>query len=414
MKHFFIPFILTCIISITNAQDTAKTNKTSTKIEVHGFIKTDYWYDSRQVVYAREGLFTLFPEDVRLDKNGNDINAQSSFNFSAITSRVNMKIKGFNAFGAKTFGFIEADFSGMSNVTINTLRLRHAYIQLDWKKSSLLLGQCWHPLFVKDVFPEVISLNTGAPFQPFNRSSQIRYTSQINKIKLMATALGQRDYSSNGPIGKSFTYLSNAIVPNLNILLQYGSSKSTVGIAYDIKALKPRQETDSNIIDRSKIVSNSIMAYFKWYNKSFEFRTKVIYGENLADNLLLGGYAIASIDTLTDSRKYTSTQHSFIWVDFSYHKSYKKISIRPSIFIGYAKNLGTKQENIGVFYATGANIDNLFRIAPSISFKSGNFMIAMEYENTMASYGDIDKNGLVNSQDKTSNNRILISGFYLF
>ena len=163
--------------------------KTKIKIQIHGFVKTDYWYDSRQVAYAREGLFTLFPKDVELDKNGQDINAEPSFNYSAITSRLNFKIDGFDAFGAKTFGYIEADFSGMSNVTINTFRLRHAYLQMSWKNTDLLMGQYWHPMFVTEVFPTVISLNTGAPFQPFIRNPQFRITQHFGNLKMIAAAL---------------------------------------------------------------------------------------------------------------------------------------------------------------------------------------------------------------------------------
>lgn len=413
MKHILLILFLFSTIHIF-CQDSTKTEKAKIKLKVHGFIKTDYWYDSRQVVYAREGLFTLFPKNVKLDKNGNDINAQGSFNYSAITTRVNTKITGLNAFGAKTFGFIEADFSGMSNVTINAFRLRQAYIQLDWIKSSLLLGQYWHPLFVTDVFPTVISLNTGAPFQPFNRSTQIRYTQNFNKVKLMATALAQRDYSSNGPVGRSFTYLSNSLVPNFNLLLQYNNKNTTFGISYDIKTLKPRLETDSNIITTSKVLSNSIMAYYKWTSKSFEFKTKAIYGENLTENLLLGGYAVASIDTLNDKRTYTPTKHAFIWMNFIYHKKFKTFSIHPALFIGYSKNLGTKEENTGIFYATGSNINDLYRIAPSISFKSGNFMISLEWENTRAAYGSIDNKGIVSPTNNSTNNRILVTGFYFF
>jgi len=299
-------------------------------------------------------------------------------------------------------------------VTINAFRLRHSYIQLDWKKSSLLLGQYWHPLFVTEVFTTVISLNTGAPFQPFNRSTQIRYTQKFNQVKLMATVLDQRDYTSNGPIGKSFTYLSNSLIPNFNFLLQYNNKNTTFGIAYDIKSLKPRLETDSNVIATGKIVSNSVMTYFKWASKSFEFKTKAIYGENLTDNLMLGGYAVSSIDTLNDKRTYTPTKHAFIWMNFVYHKKFKTFSIHPGLFIGYSKNLGTKEENVGIFYATGSNINDLYRIAPSISFKSGNFMISVELERTTASYGLIGKKGVVNPLDNATNNRLLVAGFYFF
>lgn len=414
MKSTILIFIL--LISIINikAQDSTKTKENKINYAIHGFIKTDYWYDSRQVVYAREGLFTLFPTDVILDNNGNDINAQKSFNYSAITSRINIKINGLKAFGAKTFGFIEADFSGMSNATINAFRLRHAYIQLDWTKSSLLLGQYWHPMFVTDVFPTVISLNTGAPFQPFNRSAQIRYTRKQKNTKIIVTAIAQRDYSNIGPLGRSFTYLSNSLVPNLNLLFQYNKNKTTLGAAYDVKVLKPRQTTDSNIIAKTTLVSNSFMAFYKWTNNKFEFKAKAIYGENLTENLLLGGYAVSTIDSTNDTRTYTPTRHVFIWTNFIFHKNFKTFSIHPAFYFGYAKNLGTKSPNVGIYYATGTNIDNMYRIAPSISFKSGNFMLSVELEHTTATYGSIDFNGIIKPINSPANNRILITGFYFF
>jgi hypothetical protein len=414
MKQLTLAILI--IISALNiiAQDSTITKKKKITFDVHGFVKTDYWYDSRQVIYAREGLFTLFPANVDLDKNGNDINAQKSFNYSAITSRVNMKINGMNAFGAKTFGYIEADFSGMSNVSINSFRLRHAYIQLDWEKNSLLLGQNWHPLFVSDVFPTVISLNTGVPFQPFNRSTQIRYTHKYKNTKIMATVLGQRDHSNIGPLGRSYTYLSNSLIPNFNLLYQYNKNNSTLGLSYDVKVLKPRQKTDSNIIATSRIVSNSLMAYYKWTNSKFEFKLKAIYGENLSDNLLLGGYAVATIDSTNDARTYTTTKHAFMWMNFIYHKNFKKFSIYPALFVGYSKNLGTKAANTGIYYSTGSNIDNVYRIAPSISIKSGNFMISVELESTTAAYGTTDNMGIVTPLNTPTNNRLLLTGFYFF
>ncbi len=406
-------FVFIFSFGISLAQDTIKTED-KISFEVHGFIKTDYWYDSRQVVYAREGLFTLFPKDVNYDKDGNDINAASSFNFSAITSRVNLAISGPDALGAKTIGFIEADFSGMSNVSINTFRLRHAYLRLDWQKSSLLLGQYWHPMFVTEVFPTVISLNTGSPFQPFIRSPQIRFTHYLGRVKLIAAALSQRDYANSGPMGRSYSYMSNSLMPNFHLQLQYQKKRSTIGFAADYKVLKPRIHTDSNLITNSTISSLSYMAYYKWKGNNFEIKAKAILGENLTDNLLLGGYAVASIDSATDERSYTPTQHIFTWVDFLYHKKFKRFSVHPGLFIGYASNLGTKADNVGIYYSTGADIDNMYRIAPSLSFRVAKTMFSLEWEYTKVYYGQNNDQGLVTNTHSVANNRILFTAFYFF
>ncbi len=395
------------------SQDTTST-KSEIKTQIHGFVKTDYWYDSRQVAYAREGLFTLFPKDVQMDKNGRDINGEGSFNYSAITSRLNFKIDGFNAFGAKTFGFIEADFSGMSNATLNSFRLRHAYLQMNWEKTELLMGQYWHPMFVTEVFPTVISLNTGAPFQPFIRSPQIRLTHHFGNLKMIAAALAQRDYSNIGPLGRDFSYLSNNLIPNLHLQFQYQRKAFTFGAAADWKALRPRLVTDSNIITKSTVSGLSYMAYFKIKKKNFEWKTKAIYGQNLTEHLLLGGYAVAAIDSLTDVRTYTPTNHIFLWTDFLFTKKYKRFTLFPRLFLGYAKNLGTSVDNVGIYYATGSNIDIMYRVAPSISIKSGNTMFSLEWEITQANYGDMEISGLISNTHSVTNHRILLTGFYFF
>ncbi|MCK5856647.1 MAG: hypothetical protein KAG64_04110 [Bacteroidales bacterium] len=388
--------------------------KEKLKIDIHGFVKTDYWFDTRQVVYAREGLFTFFPKDILLDKNGRDINAEPSFNFSAITSRVNIKVRQFKAFGADAYGFIEADFSGVSNITINTFRLRHAYINLDWGKSELLLGQYWHPLFVTKVFPTVISLNTGAPFQPFNRSPQIRFTHHIKNWNIIAAVISQRDYASIGPYGRNPMYMENSMVPNAHLQLQYEGKRNIFGIAADYKVIRPMLVSDSNIVSEKRLGSYAFLAYYRWSNKVWEFKAKSIYGQNLSDQLMMGGYAVASTDVQTGIQDYTPTNHFFIWGDVLYRKKLKRITIISGFFAGFTQNLGTSQNAEGPYYAVGANIDQMYRVAPSFSVKSGNTMFSLEWEYSHVMYGDIKLNGMVENTHAVASNRVLLTGFYFF
>ena len=84
---------------------------------------------------------------------------------------------------------------------------------MNWVNQELLIGQTWHPLFTEECFPTVINFNTGIPFQPFNRSPQIRYTYTNNNFKLQLATLTERDFTTPGPAGASFTYLSNNAIP---------------------------------------------------------------------------------------------------------------------------------------------------------------------------------------------------------
>jgi hypothetical protein len=103
-------------------------------ISFSGFVKTDIIYDSRQTVNLREGHFLLYPANRNLDLNGADINAKSSFNILSIQTRLTAKLKGPDAFSAKTSGVIESEFFGTSDADLNGLRLRHAFVKFDWEK----------------------------------------------------------------------------------------------------------------------------------------------------------------------------------------------------------------------------------------------------------------------------------------
>ncbi len=272
-----------------------KSEKNNWGIAFHGFVKTDFWKDYRKFAGAREDLFILYPLNKSLDKNGVDINNKSSFNFSAITSRITGKISGPDAFNAKTSGVIEADFSGVSNTDNNGFRLRLAIAKFKWKKTELLVGQFWHPTFVTECFPTVISLNTGVPFNPFIRSPQIRFKRSFNKLHVIGAILSQRDYTSTGPAGRSSDYIRNAIIPNIHLQVQYKSGNNLFGLAGDYKVIQPETVTDSLIQTNEKIGTYAFMGYYKYTRAKLCLKFKTIYGQNLYEHLLLGGYAAASV-----------------------------------------------------------------------------------------------------------------------
>jgi hypothetical protein len=182
--------------------------ETSTVVEKQiltwsGFVRTDAIFDTRQVVEAREGYLLLYPKKVVLDKNGEDINAHGSYNQYAMTARLAAKVTGPDVLNAKTMAYIEGDFTGASNSELNSFRLRHAYLKLKWEHSGFLAGQYWHPLNVPEMLPNVLALNTGAPFHPYNRQPQFRFDYKSGKLNTMLAISTQRDYTNTGPAGAS-------------------------------------------------------------------------------------------------------------------------------------------------------------------------------------------------------------------
>ena len=127
MKRMMIWSVLLTLGTALMAQE-----ESSFGIKFSGFVKNDFFMDSRQIVAARNGHFLLWPAAEKLDGAGDDINAQPSFNILAIQSRLKGTITGPDAFGAKTSGVIEGDFFAQANDNINLLRLRHAFVKLTW------------------------------------------------------------------------------------------------------------------------------------------------------------------------------------------------------------------------------------------------------------------------------------------
>ncbi|MCX7875996.1 MAG: hypothetical protein N2321_07510 [Melioribacteraceae bacterium] len=402
MKKLIV-LLLSIIISNGYAQNIG--------INFTGFVKTDIFYDSRQTISLREGHFLLYPQNEKLDANNADVNAKSNFNILSIQSRLLGKITGPDAFGAKTSGQIEAEFFGTNDADINGFRLRHAFVKFDWENSSLLVGQTWHPLFISEMFPSVVSFNTGAPFQPFGRNPQIRLTHSFDNIKLILTAASQRDFSSNGPDGFSSSYLRNSVIPNINTQIQYLNNNNLIGIGLDYKKITPRVVTTKNLKTDNSLPSISLTGYAKYNKDLFTLKSQLVYGSNLADLMMLGGYAVKFINPNNGFEEYTSIKVLSVWGELIYGKE-----IEYGIFAGYSKNLGADDKITGPYYGRATNIDNLLRISPRIQLNSNKARFSTEVEYTVAAYGknDNNNNGKVIDAKNISNLRLLFAVYYFF
>ena len=426
------------VLVITSITVQAQKTKEETKfgISFSGFVKTDIFYDSRQTVNIREGHFLLYPENRSYDDNHNDINSKNTFNILSIQSRLKAAITGPDAFGAKTSGVLEADFFGNENSSfsdVNGLRLRHAFMKLNWKSTELLVGQYWHPMFIAESFPGVISFNTGAPFQPFSRNPQIRLTKSLGGLKLIACLFSQRDFTSTGPeytfanniysstVVASSKYLRNAGIPNIHFQMQFNpdSTEHLFGIGLDYKSLLPElysvnQAKTARFVSSEKLNSISGIAFAKLKFKPLTIKIEGVYAQNAFDMLMLGGYAVNQINIPdTGAKDFSNIQTGSIWMDANTNG--KKVQF--AVFAGYTKNLGSSETiKTTNFYARGSNIDNVYRVSPRIVFISGKLDIALEMEHTVATYGIIngDTKGGVTEGIAVGNTRGLLAFIYKF
>lgn len=413
-KLITVLFICTSLFSY--AQDTQNFG-----IKFSGFVKTDFFYDSREVVTVREGHFLLYPDAISKDANGDDIKEHPSTNFLAIQSRLTGKISGPNAFGAKTSGVLEADFFGNLNDE-NGFRLRHAFAKLNWTNTELLMGQTWNPMFVAECFPGVISFNTGAPFQPFARNPQIRLSQKMGDVKAFVVASTQRDFTSYGPDPADNTkkiansiFARNSAIPNLHAQIQYNpdSTSHVFGAGIDYKSLLPRTSTKGTetVASDERINSISALVFAKLEGKKLSVKMEGVYAQNGYDITMLGGYAEkTAADPVTGAVEYTNIASSSAWIDMNT----KGKKVQFGLFGGYTKNMGAEDDINGNSYTRGGNIDYIYRIAPRTVFIAGQLNLALELEYTAAAYGTTDTDGTVKDSKEVANTRALFSCIYKF
>ncbi|MCL3782546.1 hypothetical protein EMN47_19350 [Prolixibacteraceae bacterium JC049] len=390
-------------------------------VKLSGFVKTDMMVDTRQTVSAREGHFLLWPAAEKLDKNGKDINDKLNTNFLSLQSRLTVKITGPDAFGAKTSGVIEGDFFAQKNDNVNLFRMRHAFVKLNWEKSELMVGQYWNPLFITDCYPATISFNSGVPIVSFARNPQIRFTHKLGSFKLMGAAVTQRDHSSRGPEGVSSSYLRNAGVPDLHAQLHYGVTaangvKLVTGVGMATKWIVPRLESNGYKVDE-KVNGTSFIGFAKLTTKPLTFKVAASHGENLADVLNIGGFAVKEVkDAETGEQKYTPLTNTNMWTDI--HTNGKKWQV--GIFAGVTKNNGTKDKisaTTNAVYGLGTDIKQLIRVSPRFFVNSGKMRFGVEWEHTVAKMVTSTKrdlNALPVDVKNITNNRFLASVYYFF
>ncbi len=412
--------VLILISSWLSAQD--KPDESKYGIKFGGFVKTDAFHDTRQTVSVREGHFLLYPDNRLKDANGKDINDAPNFNILSIQTRLRGVISGPDAFGAKTSGLIEADFFGNENssfIDANGFRLRHGLVKLNWKKTELMAGQFWHPLFVPESYPEVISFNTGAPFQPFTRNPQVRLTVKAGPMKFIAAALSQRDFQTIGADGASTKYLRNSQLPNGHVQIQFqpDSTEHLFGVAADFKQIMP-EVYSTGLINKNKyrarttLDSYTGMGFLKLKFKPFTFKVQVIYAQNGTDLTMIGGFAVRQYtDSITGAKSYTNLNTGSIWAELTGNGK----KIRPAVFFGYSENMGS-DVNFIIAYGRATNMDHVYRVAPRIVFISSKFNLALEEEYTYAHFGTLDgsKKGKVINCKGVENFRTMLSFIYNF
>ena len=442
--------ILLCALTFTPVLAQEENTKTAKKEAVkshlkqhfkpYGFIRNYFTYDSRECIAGTGDLYFYMPKDENWNKTTDpalreDLNNVSSFRFLSLTTRVGLNIVGYKWRNTEFSGKIEADFfSGISKVGDGThavsgtaqFRLRQAYVSLGWDslrmndkdfaRVDLTIGQAWHPMAAD--LCDVIALNSGAPFGPFNRSPQVRMDARLGKwFTLTAAGLWQMQYNSTGPEGQSAEYMLYSKTPEAYLGLSFHDKGWIVRAGADVLSIKPRHlgealDANGNVIMgtdgkplqitvKDRITTASPFLYLQYKQGDFSFKAKTILAESGEHMNMNGGYGVKAINP-DGSYEYTPTRTSSTWISLMYggkvgaQEDKHPQKLQGILFAGYVENLGTKDplavnaagKLVGYYYPRVKNMNRMWRLTPTLLYTVGKFQVGLEYDITSVHYSD--------------------------
>jgi len=180
-------------------------------VTLGGYVKFDLGWSNQNngPDYLTASRESLTNNKNRIDEYGN------TYMYSGET-RMNMLVKGPDAWGAKTGAFIEGDFraSASANNQAGVMTLRHAYMKFDWAQDSLIIGQTWNEwgmIFSVPTlaFNEMVDTNKGF------RQPQIRWTHKFNKnFSFFAGIYSQYNTLSNTTTAAAQNDAARSLMPH--------------------------------------------------------------------------------------------------------------------------------------------------------------------------------------------------------
>ena len=192
-----------------------------------------------------------------------------------------------------------------------------------------------------------------------------------------------------------------------------------IGAGVDLLTLKPRQSYTMESTDESgatvtgtykckedPVVSISPTVFASYKKGNWGVKGRFTYAQNAAHLSMISGYGVTAVNE-NGEQEYGSINSASGWVDVTYKKTLKKGFLTFCCFAGYTKNLGCKDEFTGPIYMRGEkNMDNMWRVAPSVLYTHNAMQIGIEYNPTTVAYGTPDSQYKMSDTHNVTNHRI--------
>ena len=421
--------ILACALlgsGIASAQE-----ETPSKIKLYGFIRNYMVFDSHEVNAGTQDLYFYMPKNSNI-VDGVDKNAVPSFRMMALTTRLGLNINGYRIGDTKVDGTIEADFYCM-NGSVATVRMRQAYVGITRDNLLVNVGQTWHPMAVD--MPHITNLETGAPFNPFNRSPQIMAHLTTGKFTWTGGIIYPMQFLPVGPdddgkTAKSAAFNKYGMIPEVYLGVAFKSGGFLGKTGVDFFSIMPRWkapliveasikdgervlEYDPSVTEQitTRLFAVSPFLYLQYTSGKFQVKAKTILAQAGEHMNLLSGYG-PTFDWNSMRITYTPMQDWASFISFQYGKKFQVLGMA-----GYMQRLGTTRKLLGydssnatIWLNTAADwrIQKAFRVTPTIAYNLGKLTFSLEYNCTAGWFGEgwFNQGGLFETGHWVMNHRI--------
>lgn len=254
----------------------AKVQLGNSSLGFYGFVRLDAIYDDSRSSAIQTPTFIL-SEDSSLGTG----DSEASFNFHPRLTRFGMNFDGpeIGERGVKLSGKIEIDFQNGGRESRSIIRMRHAYMNLDWGKTSLLIGQTWDlfsPLY-PTVNSDTLMWNAG---NLGDRRPQVRFQAKSNKGLTFAAGVGLTGAIDSQDLdGDGVRDGDDAEIPHVQARLGYAGESFSVGLS----GHTGREEVRSAVAGETSFDTSSVSLDFQGTAGLATVKGEIWTGENLSD-----------------------------------------------------------------------------------------------------------------------------------
>lgn len=251
-------------------------------IGFYGFIRFDAIFDDSR----SDAIQT--PTFIRSEAPGTS--NQDAFNFHPRLTRFGFNYQGPRLGGdrgAKLGGKIEVDFQNGGRESRQVMRMRHAFMTLDWEQTRLLVGQTWD--IISPLYPTVnndtMMWNAGnlGDRRPQVRGRIARALASGDKLTFeagigLSGAIDRQDLDSNGVRDGD-----DGLLQNLQARLAYARGGSDQRWTIGLSGHFGREQTQVPIAGENRFDSSSLSLDFAGRWGRFGLKGEAWIGSNLDD-----------------------------------------------------------------------------------------------------------------------------------